>query len=251
MTREEQQLEKRFLDLGRTAYQRGIVTYSDFLNLNEQNILYGIRQELSGLKLESFGGYETAERQMAAFVPDALLFCPEYPIACLRITPLHKRFAEKLSHRDYLGAVLNLGLERSRTGDILVEEEKAFLFCQRNIADFICENLTRIRHTAVTARPVEEESFSYEPNQQEITGTMASVRLDSLLSLAFKASRSSLTGLIGAGKVFVNGRLTTSNGCHIREQDIISVRGMGKFRFAGQLSVTKKNRICVLIHKYI
>ena len=140
MTREEQQLEKRFLDLGRTAYQRGIVTYSDFLNLNEQNILYGIRQELSGLKLESFGGYETAERQMAAFVPDALLFCPEYPIACLRITPLHKRFAEKLSHRDYLGAVLNLGLERSRTGDILVEEEKAFLFCQRNIADFICEN---------------------------------------------------------------------------------------------------------------
>ena len=62
MTREEQQLEKRFLDLGRTAYQRGIVTYSDFLNLNEQNILYGIRQELSGLKLESFGGYETAER---------------------------------------------------------------------------------------------------------------------------------------------------------------------------------------------
>ena len=84
MTKEEQQTGKRLLDLARTAYQRGIVTYSDFLNLNEQNILYDIRRELSYLKVESFGGYETAERQMAAFVPDALLFCPEYPIACIR-----------------------------------------------------------------------------------------------------------------------------------------------------------------------
>ena len=120
MTREEQQLEKRFLDLAETAYQRGIVTYSDFLNLNEQHIFHSIRPRLSYIQAESFGGYEAAERQMAAFVPDAPMFCPKYPIACIKIEPLQKKFAEKLAHRDYLGALLNLGIERSKTGDILV-----------------------------------------------------------------------------------------------------------------------------------
>lgn len=251
MTKEEQQTGKRLLDLARTAYQRGIVTYSDFLNLNEQNILYDIRRELSYLKVESFGGYETAERQMAAFVPDALLFCPEYPIACIRLTPLHKKFAESLSHRDYLGAVLNLGLDRSKTGDILVEEDEAFLFCQAGIADFICGNLTRIRHTAVTAGRVEGESFFYEPKVREITGTAASVRLDSLLSLAFGASRSSLTGLIEGGKVFVNGRLVTSNGYQPKEGDLVSVRGMGRFRLQGIGGQSKKGRSYVTLLKYI
>ncbi|MCI8745966.1 MAG: RNA-binding protein [Lachnospiraceae bacterium] len=251
MTREEQQLEKRFLDLAETAYQRGIVTYSDFLNLNEQHIFHSIRPRLSYIQAESFGGYEAAERQMAAFVPDAPMFCPKYPIACIKIEPLQKKFAEKLAHRDYLGALLNLGIERSKTGDILVEEERAFLFCQEKLADFVCENLTRIRHTMVTAQGVEKEDFSYEPKLREITGTMASVRLDSLLSLAFGASRSSLTGQIEGGKVFVNGRLVTSNGCQPKEGDLISVRGMGRFRLEAIGGQSKKGRSYVTVLKYI
>lgn len=251
MTKEEQQLEKRLLDLAETAYQRGIVTYSDFLNLNEQNIFHSIRPKLSYLKTESFGGYETAERQIAAFVPDAPLFCSEYPIACVRIVPLQKKFAEKLSHRDYLGSLLNLGLNRAKTGDILVEEEQAYLFCQDKLADFICENLTRIRHTTVMAQQVGREDFSYEPKVQEIMGTIASVRLDSLLSLAFKASRSSLTGQIEGGKVFVNGRLTTSNGYQPKEGDLVSVRGMGRFRLQGVGGHSKKGRSYVTLLKYI
>ncbi|MCI9306497.1 MAG: RNA-binding protein [Lachnospiraceae bacterium] len=251
MTREEQQTEKRLLDLGQTAYQRGIVTYSNFLNLNEQNILYGIRSELSYLRIESFGGYETAERQMAAFVPDAPLFCPEYPIDCIQIEPLQVKFAESLSHRDYLGAILNLGLERSKTGDILVEEDRAYLFCESRIADFICENLTRIRHTAIMAGRVEKESFSYEPKMRKIRGTAASIRLDSLLSLAFGASRSSLTGLIEGGKVFVNGSLVTSNGYQPKEGDLVSVRGMGRFRFQESGGKSKKGRSYVTLLKYI
>ena len=244
-------MEKRFLDLGRMAYQRGIVTYTDFLNLNEQNILYGIRPEFSYLTIESFGGYEMAERQMAAFVPDALLFCPEYPIACIRIAPLGKKFAESLNHRDYLGAILNLGLDRTKTGDILVEEEQAHLFCQEKIADFICENLTRIRHTAVMAQHVEIKNFSYEPKVQEVKGTIASLRLDSLLSLAFGASRSSLVGLIEGGKVFVRGKLVTSNGYQPKEGDLVSVRGMGRFRFQSSGGKSKKGRSYVTLLKYI
>ncbi len=251
MTREEQQLEKRLADLANTAYQRGIVTYSDFLNLNEQHIFHSIRPKLSFVKTESFGGYEAAERQMAAFVPDAPMFCPEYPIVCVRIEPLQRKFAESLSHRDYLGALLNLGLDRSRTGDILVEEQEAFLFCQERIADFICENLTRVRHTSVMAKRVEREGFSYEPRVEERTGTVASVRLDSLLSLAFGASRSSLAGQIEGGKVFVNGRLVTSESCRLKEGDLISVRGMGRFRLQEIGGQSKKGRSYVTLCKYI
>lgn len=251
MTKEEQQMEKRLMDLAQMAYKRGIVTYSDFLNLNELNIFQGIRPKLSFLTTESFGGYEFAERQMAAFVPDALVFCPEYPIACLKVSPLQKKFSEKLTHRDYLGAILNLGIDRSRIGDILVEEMYAYVFCQEKIADFICENLTRIRHTVMMTKRIEKEVFSYEPKYQELTGTVASVRLDSLLSLAYGASRSSLTGLIEGGKVFVNGKLVTSNGYQPREGDLISVRGMGRFCYKSCGGQSKKGRNYVTVWKYI
>lgn len=250
-TKEEQQLEKRFLELGELAYQRGTAVYSDFLNLNELNIFQEIRPKLSYIVTESFGGYDLAERQIAVFRPEAPLFCTEPPVSCLRIAPVQEKFAENLTHRDYLGAVLNLGLDRSCLGDILVEEGKSYLFCLTRIAPFICENLTRIRHTMVSVCMVEAENFHYEPRYQEITGTVASVRLDRLLSLAFGASRSSLTGLIEGGKVFVNGRLVTSNGYQPKEGDLVSVRGMGRFRYQGSRGQSKKGREYAVLLRYI
>lgn len=249
--KEEQQIEKRLLDLAQLAYRRGIATYSDFLNLNERNIFQTIRPKLSYLRTESFGGYEFAERQIAAFLPEAPVFCAAYPISCLKLMPLSEKFAEKLTHRDYLGAVLNLGLERSRIGDILTEEKCAYLFCHEKNASFICENLTRIRHTPFMALPVEGEDFHYEPKYQEITGTVVSVRLDSLLSLAFGASRSSLTTLIEGGRVFVNGKLITSNGYQPKEGDLISARGLGRFCYKSSGGKSKKGRGYVTVWRYL
>lgn len=136
-------------------------------------------------------------------------------------------------------------------GDILIDGLDALIFVDAKLKDFLKEELTRVRHTSVLVSEEDWDDFRYTQNVQEIRGTVSSLRLDALLSLAFASSRSKLTGLIEAGKVFVNGRLMTSNGYHIKEQDIISVRGMGKFQYVEQLSVTKKNRICVRIHKYI
>lgn len=251
MTREEQQLEKHFRDLARTAYQRGIAVFSDFLNLNELNIFQSLRGEFSYLETETFGGYELAERQIAVFRPEAPVFYADYPVKCLKITPLNAKFAEDLNHRDYLGAVLNLGIDRACLGDILMEEDAAYLFCLERMADFIRDNLTRIRHTSVYVEQVEAENFHYEPKYKEVSGTVASVRLDKLLALAFNASRSSLTGLIEGGKVFVNGKLVTSNGYEPKEGDLISVRGMGRFRFRGTGGQSKKGREYVILWRYI
>ncbi len=252
-------LEKRFTELSRNAYQRDIITYSDFLNLNEQNILHTLPKDRLYTRFMSFGGYDTAERQMAAFIPDALYLRwgkkePEnidYPFRALRISPLNKKFAGELSHRDYLGAVLNLGIERSRTGDILIDGESALIFVHRDIANVVSGELTRVRHTSVRADELPLSKISYTPSYEEIRGTVASVRLDSLLALAFSSSRTRLTGLIEGAKVYVNGRLVTSNGYQPAEGDVISVRGMGKFRFESSGSRTRKNRIMVVIFKYV
>lgn len=259
MMKEEQILEKRLLELSRLAYNRDIITYSDFLNLNELNILHSIPKNTLCAGYVLFGGYDLAERQMAAFLPDALSLRGELDIrsffsreiCVLRISPLYEKYAEELSHRDYLGAMLNLGIDRSKTGDILIDGKNAFVFVNSKMKDFLIDELTRIRHTTVMTAEVEFQDFRYEPRYETINGTVASVRLDSLLALAFASSRSSLLGLIEGAKVFVNGKLVTSNGYQVKEQDIISVRGMGKFKFCGTGNITRKNRICVSILKYI
>ena len=86
---------------------------TDFLNLNEQNMLVSLKLHQIGVEVKLFGGYEHAERQMAAFFPGGLGFSWDYPIDCLKIEPKALRFSEELGHRDYLGALLNLGVDRS------------------------------------------------------------------------------------------------------------------------------------------
>ena len=255
MTREEELFQRRLIDLANTAWNRNIITYTDFLNLNEQNIYHNTLGQLSFTESRPFGGYECAERQMVAFIPDAFLNAleerPFYPISCIKITPLNAKFSDQLSHRDYLGSLMNLGIDRSKTGDIVIQDEAAYLFCHEKIADYLCQELTRIKHTTVNCQICDLNELHYEPKLQEITGTVASIRLDALLSLAFNTSRSSLVGLIEGGKTFVNGKLITSNGYHVKEGDIVSVRGLGRFRFCETLTATKKGRYLVKIEKYI
>ena len=251
MQKEELMLQKRLIELSKVAYQRGIVTYSDFLNLNELNILHTTPKQEWFSTYETFGGYEYSERQMVAFLPDALCYEHIYPISMLKISPLQKKFSEQLSHRDYLGAILNLGIERCKIGDILVEEEGAILFVCHSLEAFIMDELTRIRHTSVRVTREETETFSYTPSVKEMKGTVSSLRLDSLLSLAFASSRSKLVAYIENGKVFVNGKLITSNGYQIKEDDIVSVRGLGRFQFKETVSQTKKGRYYVTLHLYV
>ena len=182
-------------------------------------------------------------------IKDSDIFQSE--ISVLHISPLNKKYSEALSHRDYLGSILNLGIERGMIGDILITDSEAIVFVKMQMQEFLTENITRIRHTSVLATIDELTDFHYSPRYEEIKGTVASVRLDSLLSVAFSSSRSKLSGLIEGGKVFVNGRLITSNAYQVKEHDIISVRGMGKFEFIETLAFTKKKRIYVLIHKYV
>jgi len=257
MQNDELKLQKRLTELSNISYQRGIAVFSDFLNLNELNILHTTPKHMFPVPYRIFGGYAYAERQMVSFLPDALYTSVDdydekiYPISLISIKPLQKKFSEPLIHRDYLGAVLNLGIDRSKIGDIIILEAEAVIFIQQQLAGFVTDELVRIKHTSVRADITAKREFDYTPAYQEIRNTVASVRLDSLLTLAFPLSRSKMTRLIEGAKVFVNGRLITTNSYQVKEDDIISVRGMGKFAYRGLGGETKKGRYYVTIHKYI
>lgn len=242
---------KRIRELADISYQRDIVTFSDFLTLNEQNMINSRISHRPGVVMEAFGGYEHAERQMVAFHSDALVFPWEYPIDCLKMEPKAAKFSEKLTHRDYLGALLNLGVDRSVIGDILVREDAAWFFCLRKISGFFLENLCRVRHTTILVTKVENPRELPKPNLEPVKGTCASVRLDALIALAFRESRSSMVSCIEGGLVFVNGKLITSNGYEPKEGDIVSVRGKGRFRYEGISGRTKKGRLSVCVMRYV
>ena len=161
MGKEEDMLKKRLTELSNLAYNRGFVTFSDFLNLNELNILHTIPKNMFPARYETYGGYELSERQMAAFLPDALCFT--YPVRAVHVSPVNKRFAEELSHRDYLGSLMNLGIDRCKLGDILVWEEGAVIFAKEEICGYIADNLTRIRHTSVNTSVQETEDIHIRP----------------------------------------------------------------------------------------
>lgn len=250
MDKEEMMLRKRLIELSGLAFSRDIVTFSDFLNLNELHILHTTPKDMFPARYETYGGYDFAERQMVAFLPDALYYDYRYPMQVIEISPLNHRFAEELSHRDYLGSLMNLGIERCKLGDIIVDGGKASLFVRDEIAGYISEHLTRIRHTTIQTTVKDAAEIVYEPKYEEMKGTVPSVRLDTVLSVAYPLSRSRLTAYIEAGKVFVNGKMITSNGYHLKEEDIISVRGMGRIRYCGIVSETKKGRYYISVRKY-
>jgi len=244
----------RLIDLSKQAYNRNINTYSNFLNLHEQDLLHSIPKTSLYTPYTLVGGYDQAERRIAVFYDADTYATPSretLPISILRIQPLQVKFMDELSHSDYLGAIMNLQIERDRTGDILVDDTGAYLFVHPDMVDFLLENLTRVKQTVVMCQEEMVDTFVYEPKYEVITGTVASVRLDNLLTLAFSPSRSKIVGFIEGGKTFVNGKLITSNGYKVQEGDLISLRGFGKFQYVAAGHVSKKGRIFVTIYKYV
>lgn len=161
---EQELCKKKLIDLSRQANRKGIVLFSDFLNLNELNI-YHQNENFFETKTEASGGVPFAERQIVAFIPDALYYEWQFPIAYLEIVPSYPKFAEKLGHRDILGSMMNLGVDRSKLGDIVICEDKYFLICEESMAPYFMENLDKIRHTVVKLSPVSADALG---QQQQI-----------------------------------------------------------------------------------
>lgn len=244
---DERQLKNRFEELADRSDRQYCWTNTDFLSISEQDTLLRMR---TGMRFVLDGGYSDAERRIAFFGDESELgYIYESPIKCVKIEPISKKFAEKLSHRDYLGALMSKGIERKALGDILIVDDSAYLFCLENIADYMIDMLDSVRHTSVRCIIADPPAELSEPPQ--ITSmTVASDRLDALIAAVYKLSRSTAKELIVGGKVYIDSKLTESAGAEVKESAKVSVRGKGRFVYEGVSQETKKGRLRVNVRIY-
>jgi len=250
MSDEREQFRKRIRELSERSYRNSQYLFTDFLTEAEQSEVLMLERELSsGISLS--GGHDGAERQMVRFGSmEALGYEEEFPIAILKISPLLEKYSDTFTHRDYLGAVLNQGIDRKVTGDILTDGTYGYLFCEEKMADFIIENLDKIKHTNVRCERVESLPDSLQVKIEEEQVQLSSERIDALIAHIFRFSRTEATELFRSQKVFVNGRLMENKAHMPKEGDIISVRGYGRFRFDGCDRITRKGRMNIRIGRY-
>lgn len=237
-------LKKRLAELSHRAFERGYTTYSTFLNLQEISILKSLKLDS---KYSLFGGYENADRCVVAFSNDEVY---SYPIVCIKIEPLQQKFSDKLTHRDFLGALMNLGIEREMLGDIKILNNEGYLFCLDKISQYIVDNLSSIKHTSVKCKIIDDipELFNQLPDEEEYI--VSSLRIDTVVSAVFKMSRNSASQLINQEKIFINSKTVYKDSVQLKEDDEVSVRGYGKFIYSQTVNETRKHKMVVAIRLY-
>jgi len=246
--KEEELLKKRLLELSQKAYTQNIYTYTHFLNEYEQSIYKEVQKDLTFVDSHLEGGHEYFTRAIVIFGSEEMFgYKGEIPLVCVRISPVFDKFAELLTHRDYLGALMHLGIERHQIGDILVDKKIAYVFCFEHIAEVLEKELVKVRHTQVQVTKILSEEVKFTQKFQKKEGFVSSMRLDSVISLAFGLSRKNSALLLKGQKVFVNGKLLIGGDHKVETGDAVSVRGYGKFLVGTLGKQSKKGRQFVVL----
>lgn len=202
------------------------------------------------INFKFFGGYNQAERCLFLVYPEyARETVDEEFISLVEITG---RDIETLSHRDFLGSILSLGIKREKIGDIVCLKDKCLVFAMSDIADYIASNLVKIANCGVKAQICEIKAAEV-PNRrfEEIRTTVASLRLDSIIGAALKISRAGAAEVIRAKRVSVNWQEAYDVSARIAPGDVFSVRGAGRFRLAQEINETRKGRLGICIEKAV
>ena len=242
------ELQRRLLDIARAANGLGEARFSRFLEPPEYLLAQKAAHE-SGAVLSLFGGYGDAERRVAGFSSSDSIAPQDWPIACIRLR-WNAKFASA-GHRDVLGALMALGVERAMMGDIQMGEDCAYLFVLREIADYLCANMDSAGRAKLSADRIDvSEAQIAAPKGREFRVTISSMRLDALVAEGYDLSRSDAQGLIRRGLVKRNHMPCEKGDCRVEAGDMISVRGHGRLKFLTDLGETKKGRCAVRLFRY-
>lgn len=245
-------LRKRFTELANRAYNSGIYTFTNFLGLSDFSVFESAKQSFRHVPYTVFGGAEGTERIMVRFGDENEIgYEAPFPIVCIKAEPVSQKFADKLTHRDFLGAILNLGIERSSIGDIPIINNTAYIFAKEDIADFIISSLFRVKHTEISLSVVSEIPKGELFKTERRTVQLQSERIDALIAKLFSLSREAAQNLIKRELVFVSGKLCTSTSYAPKAEDIISVRGYGRLIYRSYSSTTRKGKFNVEVDVYV
>lgn len=227
------------------------VTATGLLDSHEQALARQVMMHATDVRTFLWGGYEGAERRMLVCVPSEMpKEASEGLLAVLRVSK--PAISRELSHRDYLGSMLGLGIDRSVTGDILVRNDGADIIIVPEIADFLLEEYIQVGRTHVSRelKPLSELIIP-EVRTQMIKDTVPSARLDSVIASAFKLSRSKASEAIRGGIVSVDHIECLKPDARVEEGSILVLKGKGKALLKEIGGESKKGRIWVILEKYL
>ena len=242
----------KVLDRAEQAERRSVPAATDFLSPQQRAWALDLLR-LAGVSETSYvlqGGYEGAERQVILFLPDWLE--PENagpPIRCLRAS---FREEDKLTHRDFLGSLMGLGIVREKVGDILVAPDSADLLVLEGVADFLLQSWTSAGRAKLRVTAIEPDNLHIPTVQRkEVRDTVSSLRLDAVAASGFRLARGKAAALIESGKVQLNWRECVKPDKLLEAGDVVSARGFGKFELSEVGGLTRKGRISIVLQVYV
>lgn len=253
-------LISKALDKKRQSADNSMITHTNFLSLDEISLVRTTDREYNEyVNTFYYGGYGDSERQIALFVPkfyditDVNEFLidneDDNPVCIVR---LKKDKFTTLSHRDYLGAIMGLGLKREMVGDIKVTDNGADVFCLKSSADYICENLRKSGRGSVSGEILSVNSFSSAEDKYELLfATVSSLRLDGIIAAFFNLSRSTAAETVNKGLVYVNSSQCLKIDYNLKEGDKIVFRGKGKTVLTEIKGTSKKGKLKIEYKRYI
>lgn len=250
-SQEDRVLLAKIWDKINAGYNRNVIANTAFLSPRELDMARYLFGDLEGL--HAWGGYEDAERKMLIFLPDYLdessLTDADSPVVCLRAGFYQ---GDSPCHRDFLGALMGSGIARETVGDILVSKASCDFFVTSEIAPYVLQNFTSAGRAKLHLEQIAlKDALIPEPEIKEIRDTLASLRLDSVISSGFRIGRSLASQYVSAGKAAIDGLPCEKPDKMVAEGNRITVRGMGKIELSRVNGQTKKGRISVVIHRYV
>ena len=246
-------------DLKTRCADNSMLTHTAFLDLHQRTVLKPLEKEQSRyVRTFYFGGYPDAERTIAVFLPSfyeetdlAAFFAAQPEDVPLCLLRLDKDAFHTLSHRDYLGALMGLGIKRELLGDIVTDDGGAYVACLKTAAAFLKEHLTSVGRASVTVRDADFSALAARSDLfEERFASVASLRLDSVLAAAFSLSRTKAAEAIAAGLVFVNAVQTEKPDQKLAVGDKLVLRGKGKVLLHDVTGESKKGRTHLLLRRY-
>ena len=255
---EDKLLISKMLDKMELALSKNKVEYTDFLDSYQSHLLEKILEQENFSHYLMSGGVENAERKSIVFYPEKLNSVIEtnytkiLPIICIRIV-LPKEMHGVYSHRDYLGGLIKLGIKREKIGDIFVFENGVDILVLEEISHFLVTNLPSL--TRFSKAKIEiiklNEVRPRSINKEIMNIIVASMRLDCIISEILRTSRGKAEEILKEGKVFVNFEPAFKLTKQIKENDLITVRGKGRFEIEKIEGITKNERIKLVVGKFI
>ena len=246
--RDKEMIAARIADAVKICEQKDSPRFVGFLNSAEAATAITTASKLHANYM-MFAGFDDGERAYFGAFPS---FCTPseemFPISAITFS---FRESEKLSHRDFLGAFMALGIERDTIGDILIGTGKAVAFVQESIAKYILTQIDKVGSAGVKATLGCTSGLPQGGGFENLTDTVASLRLDTVIASLVKCSRTVAAEIVESGLVAINGLPQDKITFGVNDRDKISVRGKGKFIIDDTSDVSKKGRIILKYRKYL